>query len=95
VLSFPRLLIPLAAPGWRVAAFGVGLAFLSFGAVVYNVAQVSYRQAICPPRLLGRMNAAIRWVDLPGLEDQRAPRSGVPGHGGRELPDGAGPQLGD
>jgi predicted MFS family arabinose efflux permease len=26
------------------------------------VAQVSYRQAICPPRLLGRMNAAIRWV---------------------------------
>jgi hypothetical protein len=30
--------------------------------VVYNVAQVSYRQAICPPRLLGRMNAAVRWV---------------------------------
>jgi hypothetical protein len=29
---------------------------------VYNVAQVSYRQAICPPRLLGRMNAAVRWV---------------------------------
>ena len=29
------------------------------------------------------------------LEDQRAPGSGVPGHGGRELPDGAGPQLGD
>jgi hypothetical protein len=146
VLNFPQLLIPLAAPGWRMAAFGVGLAFLSFGAVVYNVAQVSYRQAICPPRLLGRMNAAIRWVvwgtiplgvllggafgtilgvrttlwiasagswaagwwvffsplrgmrareDLPGLEDQRAPGSGVPGHGGRELPDGAGPQLGD
>jgi hypothetical protein len=29
------------------------------------------------------------------LEDQRAPGSGVPGQGGRELPDGAGPQLGD
>jgi hypothetical protein len=29
------------------------------------------------------------------LEDQRTPGSGVPGHGGRELPDGAGPQLGD
>ena len=62
VLSFPELLIPLAAPGWRVAAFPVGMAFFSFGAVVYNVAQVSYRQAICPPRLLGRMNAAVRWV---------------------------------
>ncbi len=30
--------------------------------MIYNVAQVSYRQAICPPRLLGRMNAAVRWV---------------------------------
>ena len=62
VLAFPELLIPLAAPGWRVAAFPVGMASFSFGAVVYNVAQVSYRQAICPPRLLGRMNAAVRWV---------------------------------
>ena len=62
VLGLPQLLIPLAAPGWRVAAFAVGMAFFSFSAVVYNVAQVSYRQAICPPRLLGRMNAAIRWV---------------------------------
>jgi MFS family permease len=62
VLSFPQLLIPLAEPGWRVAAFVVGLGVLWFSAVVYNVAQVSYRQAICPPRLLGRMNAAVRWV---------------------------------
>jgi hypothetical protein len=38
------------------------MAFFSFGGVVYNVAQVSYRQSICPPRLLGRMNAAVRWV---------------------------------
>jgi hypothetical protein len=108
--------------------------------VVYNVAQVSYRQAICPPRLLGRMNAAIRWVvwgtiplgallggalgTLAGvrptlwiayggswaagwwvffsplrrqreLEDHGAPGGGIPGQGGRELTDGAGPQLGD
>jgi MFS family permease len=62
VLGFPQLLIPLAAPGWRIAFFPVGMAFFSFAAVVYNVAQVSYRQAICPPRLLGRMNAAVRWV---------------------------------
>jgi MFS family permease len=31
-------------------------------AVVYNVAQISYRQAICPPALLGRMNASVRWI---------------------------------
>jgi predicted MFS family arabinose efflux permease len=62
VMAFPELLIPLAEPGWRVIAFPIGLMALSFGGVVYNVAQVSYRQAICPPQLLGRMNAAVRWV---------------------------------
>jgi MFS family permease len=62
VLSLPQLLIPLAEPGWLVAVFVIGLAVFWFSAVVYNVAQVSYRQAICPPRLLGRMNAAVRWV---------------------------------
>jgi MFS family permease len=142
VFGFPQLIIPLAAPGWRLAAFPAGLACFSFAAVVYNVAQVSYRQAICPPRLLGRMNAAVRWVvwgtiplggvlggalgTLVGvrptlwiayvgswaagwwvffsplrrqrdfdLEDHRAPGSGLPGHGGGKLPDGAGPQFGD
>ena len=53
---------PWAEPGWLVALFPVGFAAFAFSAVVYNVAQVSYRQAICPPRLLGRMNAAVRWV---------------------------------
>jgi len=62
VLGLPQLLVPLAQPGWLVALFPVGFAGFSFSAVVYNVAQVSYRQAICPPRLLGRMNAAVRWV---------------------------------
>jgi MFS family permease len=62
VLGLPPLLIPLAEPGWLVALFPVGFAAFSFSAVIYNVAQVSYRQAICPPRLLGRMNAAVRWV---------------------------------
>ena len=62
VLGLPQLLVPLAEPGWRIAVFVIGLAVFWFSAVVYNVAQVSYRQAICPPRLLGRMNAAVRWV---------------------------------
>jgi MFS family permease len=62
VLSLPTFLAPLAEPGWRVALAVVGFAFFGFSAVVYNVAQVSYRQAICPPAVLGRMNAAIRWI---------------------------------
>ena len=62
VFGLPQLLVPLAEPGWRVVAFPLGFAAASFSAVVYNVAQVSYRQAVCPPRLLGRMNAATRWI---------------------------------
>jgi len=62
VIPLPSLLIPLAEPGWRVVLFPIGYASAAFAGVVYNVAQVSYRQAICPPRLLGRMNAAVRWV---------------------------------
>ena len=38
------------------------LAGWTFCGVLYNVAQLSYRQAICPPELLGRMNAAVRWI---------------------------------
>ena len=56
------LCTPLTAPGWRVALFPLGVAVTSFGQVLYNIAQMSYRQAMCPPRLLGRMNASIRFL---------------------------------
>ena len=47
-----------------VAAFFVS----SFGGVLYNVAQVSYRQALVPLELQGRMNASMRvlvWGPIP------------------------------
>ena len=56
------ILMPLTAHGWRLALFPVAFAGMSFSAVVYNIAQLSYRQLICPPELLGRMNAAMRWI---------------------------------
>lgn len=62
VLGLPAVLIPLTEPGWRLALFPVGLAAFSMSAVLYNVSQLSFRQAICPPELLGRMNAAVRWL---------------------------------
>ncbi len=34
-----------------------GEVLTAFGGVVFNISQVSYRQAITPNRLLGRMNA--------------------------------------
>ena len=36
--------------------------FFSASVLVYNIAQVSFRQRICPPALLGRMNASIRFI---------------------------------
>jgi MFS family permease len=48
--------------GWGIALFVVGATALGYGTVVYNVAQVSFRQSICPERLLGRMNASIRFL---------------------------------
>ncbi|MBX7464643.1 MFS transporter [Streptomyces sp. NPDC059095] len=62
------LLWPLSAAGAAAALFAVASGVVFFGAVVYNVAQVSFRQTLCPPRLLGRMNATLRflmWGTLP------------------------------
>ena len=56
------LLIPLATPGVGVLFFGAGLFLSSFAVVVYNINQVSFRQRLCPDRMLGRMNATIRFV---------------------------------
>ena len=56
------LLTAIAQPGWTLwlAAFGFGT--MMFGAVVYNIAQVSFRQGLTPERLLGRMNATMRFL---------------------------------
>jgi MFS family permease len=64
----PWLLIPLAptnlALPFMVGAFVLG----GFGSVVYNITQVSLRQAITPQSLQGRMNAVMRffvWGTIP------------------------------
>jgi MFS family permease len=56
------LLLPLAGHGWLLSLFAIGEGVSAFGAVVYNIAQVSFRQSICPARLQGRMNASIRFL---------------------------------
>jgi MFS family permease len=62
------LLIPLAQRGWLLWAAAFGFLVYWFGAVVYNIGQVSFRQGLTPERLLGRMNATMRflvWGTLP------------------------------
>ena len=70
-------IIPLSTLIWMPAGFVMPLAgtvidplaavifymFLNtFGVVLYNVAQVSFRQRLCPRPMLGRMNASIRFI---------------------------------
>jgi MFS family permease len=56
------LLLPATSPGPGLICYAVGMFMISFGAVVYNVHQASFRQLLCPPRLLGRMNATVRFI---------------------------------
>src|SRR5690606_15084217 len=64
------VLTPLVVelPGRAELWLAIASALVSWGGVVYNVTQVSFRQRVCPPQLLGRMNATIRflvWGTLP------------------------------
>lgn len=59
VIPFP---LASAFPGIAVPLLIAGEFLFSASALVYNIAQVSFRQRICPPVLLGRMNASIRFI---------------------------------
>lgn len=55
-------LAALAEPGWGLWPVAVASFALSGGIVLYNVAQVSFRQRSVPPGLLGRVNATVRFT---------------------------------
>jgi MFS family permease len=57
------LLIAFAPEGNGAIPYLVSaMVIFGFTVVVYNIVQVSYRQAICPPRLQGRMNSVMRFL---------------------------------
>jgi MFS family permease len=56
------LLVALAPRAAPIPFILVGFAVVGFGGVVYNVNQVSLRQAITPDRMQGRMNATMRFI---------------------------------
>ncbi|WP_169583680.1 MULTISPECIES: MFS transporter [Microbacterium] len=62
--SVVALLLPVAAVVPAVAfPLLVAQSFVaSFTVLLYNITQVTFRQRITPPRLLGRMNASVRFV---------------------------------
>jgi MFS family permease len=62
LFNAPGVIAALAWRGWGVLLFPLGWSVSYFAGMVYNIAQVSYRQSVTPPELMGRMNAAVRWV---------------------------------
>jgi MFS family permease len=60
--SVAGLCYPLAPQSFPMPVIMLGGALFGFGAIAYNITQVSLRQAITPERLQGRMNAAMRWI---------------------------------
>ncbi|NUP69543.1 MAG: MFS transporter [Nonomuraea sp.] len=60
--------LPWMEADWRLALFALQEFAFGAGSVVYNVTQLSFRQAVTPEPLLGRMNATMRflvWGTLP------------------------------
>lgn len=62
VFNAPQVIAAAAWRGWGVLLVPLGWGIAYFAMMVYNVAQLSYRQSVTPPELMGRMNAAVRWV---------------------------------
>lgn len=62
------VLVPFAQFGWAVPLLLASTVIASFVNPVYNINQVSLRQAITPDRVQGRMNATVRaviWGTMP------------------------------
>ena len=53
---------PFVQHDWTLALLALAQIVMSMATVIYNITQVSFRQGLCPPDLLGRMNATMRFL---------------------------------
>jgi MFS family permease len=56
------LLSPLAQRGWLAVLLVVGMAAGEFGQIIYAITNVTLRQRLCPPEILGRVTATMRFL---------------------------------
>ena len=56
------LVVPFVDRGWVLVPVVASMFVTGVAVVVYNITQVSFRQQLCPERLLGRMNATMRFL---------------------------------
>lgn len=59
--GFSGLLIPLTGPGPRMACYVIGSATVAAGITIANIIVASFRQAYCPPSMLGRVTTSMRF----------------------------------
>jgi MFS family permease len=62
VATLGLLTVPLAPASMPVPVLVAGLFVFTFGALVFNINQLTLRQTITPQRLLGRMNSVVRFM---------------------------------
>ncbi|MGI8678212.1 MAG: MFS transporter [Jatrophihabitans sp.] len=62
VFGVPMFIYPFLRRDWTLGLLAVGSIVFWAAGVIYNITQVSFRQGLCPPHLLGRMNATIRFM---------------------------------
>ena len=53
---------PFVQRDWTLGLLAFAQAAMWVSVVIYNITQVSFRQSVCPPELLGRMNATMRFL---------------------------------
>jgi MFS family permease len=53
---------PFVHKDWSLVVLAAAQVLWWGSVVVYNITQVSFRQGLCPPDLLGRMNATMRFL---------------------------------
>jgi MFS family permease len=56
------LLVPTVNPGFLLWVGAAGHLIAWFGASIYDITQISFRQRFTPERLLGRMTATMRFI---------------------------------
>jgi MFS family permease len=63
LVSIPTSFVaPFLQHNWSIALLALAQIVFWGTSVVYNITQVSFRQGLCPPELLGRMNATMRFL---------------------------------
>jgi MFS family permease len=62
VFAPTAFVIPFVHRDWTLGLYAAAQLIMWGSVVIYNVTQVSFRQALCPPHLLGRMNATMRFL---------------------------------